>query len=150
MPNDVYREQAFQRIIHRAILETIVCVRDFPPLSIRFISSLFITITHLSTVKWTSGCGTLHSITLQSPICPGNFPVPLRPNLPILLPLRLHLSVTDGANTGKQTAGLTSNRIRDCEASAQSLSRSPSLNNRPAQPVCLHVGVTLEKLPWMK
>lgn len=84
------------------------CARHFPPLCGRFISSLFITITHPSTVNGTSGWGTSRSITrAHPPICPGNFPVPLRPNLPILHPLRLHLSVTDRANTEKQTAGLT-------------------------------------------
>ncbi|CAG08927.1 unnamed protein product [Tetraodon nigroviridis] len=61
-------------------------------------------------------------IILPSPICPGNFSVPLRSNLPILPSLRLYLSVTDRANIGKQTVGPSSNRIRDCGASAQSVS----------------------------
>lgn len=92
------------------------------PLHVRLISSLFITVTPPSTVNGTSGCGASHRITLPSPICPGNFSVPLRSNLPILPSLRLYLSVTDRANMGKQTAGLSSNRIRDCGASAQSVS----------------------------
>lgn len=98
-----------------------VCV-CFLPLHVRLISSLFITVTHPSTVNWTSGSGASQRITLPSPICPGNFSVPLRPNLPILPPLRLYLSVTDRADTGKRTAGPSSNRIRDCGASARSVS----------------------------
>lgn len=106
---------------HHWMMFISVCV-CFLPLHVRLISSLFITVTYPSTVNWTSGCGASQRITLPSPICPGNFSVPLRSNLPILLPLRLYLSVTDRANTRKQTAIPSSNRIRDCGASARSVS----------------------------
>lgn len=117
-----------------------VCV-CFLPFRVRLISSLFITVTHPSTVNWTSGCAASHCITLPSPICPGNFSVPLRSNLPILPPLRLYLSVTDRTNMGKQTAALSSNRIRD----QRGLSRSPICCDRKARPTCARAGLTQGK-----
>lgn len=55
-----------------------VCVWYFLPLGIRFISFLFITITHPSIVSWIPGCGTLYSITLHSSDCSRNSPLALR------------------------------------------------------------------------
>lgn len=114
--NDVYLKWAFQSIIHRAVLGMVcVCVWYFLPLGIRFISFLFITITHPSMVSWIPSCGTLHSITLHSSDCSRNSPLTLRTyKLLDLLSLRLHLSVIDRANTRKQTAGQASNKISCC------------------------------------
>lgn len=119
-PSICVKVETLQNEHHRMMFIS-VCV-CFLPLHVRLISSLFITVTYPSTVNWTSGCGVSQRTTLPSPICPGNFSVPLRSNLPILPPLRLYLSVTDRANTGKQTAIPSSNRIRDCGASVRSVS----------------------------
>lgn len=139
--------ETLQNELHRMMFISIcVC---FLPLHLRLISSLFITVTLPSTVNWTSGCGASQRITLPSPICPGNFSVPLRSNLPILPPLRLYLSVTDRANTRKQTAGPSSNRIRDCEASARSVSL-PHLLQWKCSPTCGGAGLTQGKKLWMQ